>query len=107
LQYVERKVHRAEQDRIAETAGPLPPGTVGHWSVRHDIPIEDDEQGEVAVVHAIGSDAFTCKEIVFSVDRLEKNAAVRAFYTAIVCRDGVVWKWATAEPATERWGALR
>ena len=107
LQYVERNVHRAEQDRIAEAAGPLPPGQVGHWSVRHDVPIEDNEQGEVVVVRAIGSDAFSCKEIVFSVDRIENNAPARAFYTATVCRDGAVWKWASAEPATERWGALQ
>jgi Ethanolamine utilization protein EutJ (predicted chaperonin) len=107
LQYVERDVHRAEQDRIAEAAGPLPPGTVAHWSVRHDIPIENGEQGDVVVVRTIGTDAFTCKEIVFSVDGVEEHAPVRAFYTATVCRDGAVWKWASAEPATERWGALQ
>jgi hypothetical protein len=107
LQYVERNVHRAEQDRIAEAAGPLSPGQVAHWSVRHDVPIESDEQGEVVVVRAIGSDAFSCKEIVFSVDHIEKNAPTRAFYTATVCRDGAVWKWASAEPATERWDALQ
>jgi hypothetical protein len=32
---------------------------------------------------------------------------VRAFYTATVCRDATQWKWATAEPATERWGAMQ
>jgi len=107
LQYVERNVHRAEQDRIAEAAGPLPPDKVAHWSVRHDVPIEGDEEGDVVVVRAIGSDAFSCKEIVFSVDRIEMDAPARAFYTATVCRDGAVWKWASAEPATERWGALQ
>ena len=24
-----------------------------------------------------------------------------------VCRDGETWKWASAEPATERWGSLQ
>src|SRR5579875_3838665 len=49
LRYVERNVHGAEQDRIAEAAGPLPVGVVGAWSVHHRIPIEPDEHGEVVV----------------------------------------------------------
>jgi hypothetical protein len=107
LQFVERDVHQAEQDRIAEAAGPLDPGVVGHWSVVHKIPIEDDEHGDLVVTRLIGSDDFNCKEIVFSVDTTEKKAPHRAFYTATVCRDGTAWKWASAEPATARWGALQ
>src|SRR5262249_31783489 len=33
LQYAERKIHQAEQDRIAAAAGPLPVGAVGKWRV--------------------------------------------------------------------------
>jgi hypothetical protein len=44
---------------------------------------------------------------VFSVDTVEKKQPHRAFYTATVCQDGAVWKWASAEPATARWGALQ
>jgi hypothetical protein len=107
LQYVERDVHRAEQDRIAEAAGPLEPGVVGHWNVSHTLPIEDNEHGDLVVTRLIGSAAFNCKEIVFSVDTIAKNALQRAFYTATVCQDGAAWKWASAEPATARWGALQ
>jgi hypothetical protein len=107
LQFVERDVHQAEQDRIAEAAGPLDPGVVGHWSVAHKIPIEDDEHGDLVVTRLIGSSDFNCKEIVFSVDTTEKKVPHRAFYTATVCRDGTAWKWASAEPATARWGALQ
>ena len=107
LQYAERRVHGAEQDQIAATAGPLAVGAVAPWSIAHDVPIEDDEQGEVTVSRTLGTDAFACKEIVFSVDTLEHKQPVRAFYTATVCRDGERWKWATAEPATERWGSLQ
>jgi hypothetical protein len=103
LQYAERKVHQAEQDSIANAAGPLTPGAVGPWKIVHDVPIEDDEHGELAVVRTVGNTNFTCKEIVFSVDA----AKDRAFYTATVCRDGEHWKWASAEPATERWGSLQ
>jgi hypothetical protein len=107
LQYTERKVHQTEQDRIAAVAGPLPVGAVAHWQVVHDIPIEANEHGEVTVSRLLGDADFACKEIVFSVDHDSKHGTSREFYTADVCRDGTQWKWATAEPATERWGALQ
>jgi hypothetical protein len=107
LQYVERDVHTAEQDRIAAAAGALAPNVVGHWDVSHDIPIEDDEHGELVVTRLIGSSAFSCKEIVFSIDTIEKKQPKKSFYTATVCLDGKTWKWASAEPATARWGALQ
>jgi hypothetical protein len=107
LQYVERDVHAVEQDRIAQAAGGLQPGIVGHWDVSHRIPIEDDEHGDLVVTRLIGSADFNCKEIVFSVDTQKKKVDQRAFYTATVCQDGATWKWASAEPATARWGALQ
>ncbi len=107
LQYLERDVHRVEQDRIAAAAGELQPGVVGHWDVSHKIPIEEDEHGDLVVTRLIGATDFACKEIVFSVDTVEKKIPHRAFYTATVCQDGAVWKWASAEPATARWGALQ
>jgi hypothetical protein len=107
LQYAERRQHGAEQDRIAEAAGALGPGAAGPWSVSHTVAIEPDEHGEVAVVRAIAAAGLSCKEIVFSVDTTEHHERQRAFYTATVCRDGAQWKWASAEPATERWGSLQ
>jgi hypothetical protein len=113
VQYLEKRIHKTEQDAIAAVAGPLPVGQVVHWSVTHDLPIEDNEQGELTVSRIIvtapptATDALDCKEIVFSVDTVEKNVPQRAFYTASVCRDGPVWRWATAEPSTERWGSLQ
>ena len=96
-----------EADRIAQAAGLLEPGTVGHWDVSHTIPIENDEHGDLVVTRLIGSTDFSCKEIVFSVDTTEKKVLNRAFYTATVCQDGAKWKWASAEPATARWGSLQ
>ena len=98
---------RYEQDRIAEAAGGLDAGAAGPWSVSHDVPIEADEHGQVAVVRALGGPAIECKDIVFSVDTTEDHQPQRAFYTATVCHDGDRWKWASAEPATERWGSLQ
>ena len=109
VQYSERVVHRNTQDGIAKAAGPLDVGAVAPWSVTHTLPIEDDEHGRVTVSRTISAGALDCKELVFSVDQnaTKDAAASSAFYVASICRDGNVWKWASAEPATERWGALQ
>jgi hypothetical protein len=107
VQYAERRVHRAEQDAIATAAGGLEVGAVGPWHVVHSLPIEADKHGAVTVSRTLGGPDFACKEIVFSVDTGKAAAPARAFYTATICRDGDRWKWATAEPATARWGSLQ
>lgn len=107
LQDAERRVHETEQNSIAAVAGPLPVGAVAHWQVVHDIPIEANQHGEVTVDRDIGGPGFACKAIVFSIDQQGDHGLEQAFYTATVCQDGTRWKWATAEPATERWGALQ
>lgn len=107
LRYAERHVHKTEQDNIALVGGDLPVGAVGPWSVRHDIPIEADEQGQVVVSREFGALGFVCKEIVFSVDETKKEGVERSFYTANICRDGTIWRWATAEPSTARWSGLQ
>jgi hypothetical protein len=109
VQYSERVVHRNTQNSIAQVAGPLDVGAVAPWSMTHSFPIEDDEHGRVTVSRAISTGALDCKEIVFSVDQTAtKNVPTSsAFFVASICRDGNNWKWASAEPATERWGALQ
>ena len=107
LQYAQRLTHRAAQDRIAGVAGPLPVGGVGAWATDHTVPVEPNERGQVAVSRVISAGPLECKEIVFSVDNGRGEKLRRAFYIAAVCRDGETWKWASAEPATERWGSLQ
>ena len=107
LQYAQRLTHRAAQDRIAAAAGPLPVGGVGAWATDHSVPVEPNKRGQVAVSRVISAGPLECKEIVFSVDSGQGERLRRAFYVAAVCRDGAAWKWASAEPATERWGSLQ
>ncbi|SEA56598.1 hypothetical protein SAMN05192564_102171 [Paraburkholderia sartisoli] len=109
VQYSQRVVHRDTQDRIAQAAGPLDVGAVAPWSVTHSVPIEEDEHGRVTVSRTISTGALDCKEIVFSVDKTATKSvpASTGFYVASICRDGAAWKWASAEPATGRWGALQ
>jgi hypothetical protein len=103
VHYLERRVHRTEQDAIARAAGPLSPGAVAPWSVRHSLPIEDDEHGQLVVSRVLGNGNMLCKEIVFSVDAKKR----RDFYVATVCRSKDTWKWASAEPAVPRWDGLQ
>jgi hypothetical protein len=109
VQYSERVVHKNTQDGIAKIAGPLDVGAIAPWSVIHSVPIEDDEHGRVTVSRMISTGALDCKEIVFSVDTdaTKDQPADSGFYVASICRDGQTWKWASAEPATPRWGALQ
>jgi uncharacterized protein YceK len=109
VQYSERVVHTNTQNSIAQAVGPLEVGAVAPWSITHSFPIEDDEHGRVTVSRLISTGALDCKEIVFSVDQnaTRDKPASSAFYIASVCRDGQNWRWASAEPATERWGALQ
>ena len=121
LQRLQRHIHRDAQDRIAQVAGGLDVGAVGYWNTEHRLRLEKDEQGRVTVSRIISTTGLQCKEIVFSVDPDEADESTgsagagpgagdapgSAFYVAAICRDGAHWKWATAEPATERWGALQ
>lgn len=107
LLYAERRLHALEQDEIAEAAGELPLGGVAQWQISYAVPIQPDEHGEVTVSREFGAANFACKEIVFSIDRQEKRGVHRDFYIAEICRDGAHWRWATAEPATSRWGSLQ
>jgi hypothetical protein len=109
VQYSERVIHRNTQDSIAVVAGPLAVGAVAPWSITHSVPLEEDEHGRVTVSRSISAGELDCKEIVFSVDKtaMQNVPASSAFYVASICRDGTAWKWASAEPATERWGSLQ
>ena len=107
LQYAQRRTHRAVQDRIAAAPRPLPVDGVGEWATYNAIPVEPNERGQVAVSRVISAGAPECKEVVFSVDTGRGERLRRGFYLAAVCRDGDTWRWASAEPATERWGSLQ
>ena len=104
---LERDYHGDQQDRIAEVAGTLKVGQVGRWKSQHRIQLEADEAGRVTVSRLIGAADLSCKEIVFTVDAVKEQSTVSAFYVATICRDAAKWRWASAEPATSRWGALQ
>lgn len=101
VKYYGRARQDSTQDAIAAAAGPLPPGGRAPWAIRHGIPI-GNERGEVHVVRAIDNPLAPCREIVFSVVVGES----RDWFAAQICRQGERWRWASAEPAVERWGAL-
>ncbi len=107
LQYAQRRVRGAAQDRVAAVAGPLAVGAVARWSTDHSLPLEPEERGRVTVSRIVSAAPMACREIVFSVDAKEGEEAATAFYAAIICRDGTRWRWATAEPAVGRWGSLQ
>ena len=96
----------AEQDAIAQVAGDLPVGGGAAWKIEHTIPI-GDEHGQLRVVRSIDSPLAACKEIAFSVDEGRDDKLKREWFTTEVCKQAETWKWASAEPAVERWGFLQ
>ena len=107
VQYAQRRVHHSVQNEIARAAGALNVGDVGRWHIDPAGAIEREQGGRVTVSRVISSTDLQCKEAVFSVDRVVKEQPRSAFYVAIVCQDGNLWKWASAEPSTERWDGLQ
>lgn len=104
--YVGRKRQQAEQDAIAGEVATMQPGEQRPWKINHVIPV-GDEHGEVDVVRTIPNALAPCKEIVFSVESGSGAKLERHWYRTDACEDTARWKWALAEPATERWGALQ
>ena len=101
--YALRKRQQAEQDAIAGEIATMKPGERRLWRIEHDIPI-GNEHGEVTVTRAFTTRLTACKELAYSVE--EGNASAN-WYTTDACYNGTQWKWALAEPAVERWGALQ
>jgi len=104
---IERSYHGQQQDLIAGIAGDLAVGQVAPWESKHLLELEPDEAGRVTVSRVISATGLSCKEIVFSVDHTKDATTTSAFYVATICKDSVQWRWATAEPATARWGNLQ
>jgi hypothetical protein len=105
--YLSRKVHQGEQDNIAAAVGQMQPGQEAAWKITFELPI-GDAHGDVSVTRVIASPLTTCKEAAFTIITGKNPRAPRPVYMTTACQqqDGS-WKWAEAEPATERWGFLQ
>ncbi|PCE25068.1 hypothetical protein BWP39_11120 [Paraburkholderia acidicola] len=101
-----RDMHSDQQNLIAALAGAMPVGDARLWSVKHTLPIENGH-GEVRVTRAFASALAICKEFVFSVVDGDGPQAPARWYIASACRQDKGWKWASAEPAVDRWGNLQ
>jgi hypothetical protein len=105
VRYYGRNRQQAEQDAIAAIGGLLPAGSAASWRIEHDIPI-GNEHGILRVVDQLDTPLAACKRLVFSVDEGGGEKLKRSWYRAEICRRADRWKWASAEPAIERWGFL-
>jgi hypothetical protein len=102
---VSRRWHRTEQEAVAEAAGAAELGEVRPWQVRHSLPL-GNKGGEVRVLRTIETPLASCREIAFSVESGSGAELARDWFVTSLCRDAGGWRWAAAEPATERWGSL-
>ena len=106
VNYIVRKRQQAEQNAIAGEVATMQIGDVRPWKIEHDIPI-GNEHGEVQVTRVIATPLTVCKELAFSVDSGSGAEVTHHWYSTEACQNGDHWKWALAEPAVVRWGALQ
>ena len=107
FQTIFRGMQADEQDRIAAIAGGMRRGQQSTKDIRHELPFSD-ERGELRVVGAAANPLTPCKEVLSSVAGSSQEAPTRRWFVTQNCRqpDGR-WRWAAAEPAVARWGALQ
>lgn len=108
IKFVLRRWSQEEQAQMADLVGGMELGQRKPWEVRRAVPY-GNAQGEVQVVRVFSTPLADCKEVAFSVEDAAAKSAGKAqphFVTA-VCQGAHGWKWAAAEPAVTRWGALQ
>ncbi len=93
---------RHTHELITAVAAPLAPGEAGNWHEPHRF--SDDVSGRVEVTRLIESKLATCKELAFIIDGDPEEIVP---YRGAICRTTGDWRWAMAEPSTERWSVLR
>lgn len=101
INYTFRTLHQAQQDHIAAMAGALAIGQSQPWEIKNRIPY-GNAHGHVRIVREIANPLAPCREVLFSVE----NPQPRWFEGKICQHSNGQWKWASAEPATPRWGSL-
>jgi hypothetical protein len=106
FRWIARVRQGAEQDAIAQLAGEMPLDAKVAWKIQHTIPI-GNEHGQLEIVRAIDNPLTPCREIAFSVDSGEGEKVKHEWFTTDICKQPSGWKWASAEPAVERWGYLQ
>ncbi len=102
--YFARARQGAEQDVIARAVGEMDVGETRDWKIVHDIPLLDDEHGEMRVTRVIDTPITRCKEVVFTVESGRPPHLAQSLYATSACHGTQGWRWAMAEPAVERWG---
>jgi hypothetical protein len=105
LRYATREQHQAEQNAIAAAAAELEVGQSQRWII--DRGLTRDTYGEVRVLRVIDTPLAVCKEVAFSISEAGSGNASSMWFTTTACGAHGGWKWATAEPAVERWGNLQ
>ncbi len=107
VSYVFRRRHRQAQDEVAAVVGGLAPGERRPWRIAYTIPI-GNAHGDAILIREIPNPIAACREALFSV--VEEEGAERSqqqWFVVTACRGAEGWKWASAEPATGRWGSLQ
>jgi hypothetical protein len=103
---VMKSLHADQQNAIVLAASDSTIGTRQPWRIKHTLPVENGH-GQVQVLREFDSALATCREFAFSVADGEGPGVHEDWFVATACKQDNGWKWASAEPAVDRWGALQ
>lgn len=102
IKYVFREWSNEQQLLMAKLAGELPIGQIQSWEIKRTLPIAN-EQGQLQVVREIDNALVQCREVLFTVENKEATSLP---YLAAICKQQDSWRWASVEPAVQRWTGL-
>jgi hypothetical protein len=105
---VRRRWSAEDQTRMAMMVGDMAIGESRPWQTRHFMTL-GDEQGHVTLVRVFESSLAPCREAIFSVEdpKATQAGTPEQHFVTTMCKSADGWRWAAAEPAVGRWGALQ
>jgi hypothetical protein len=80
-------------------------GQTADWIIEHGLPFGyENAKGTVQVTRVMNTPLAACREVVIDV----VDDTDHQYLIATTCQqEAGQWRWASAEPAVERWGALQ
>lgn len=102
IKYIFREWSNEQQTLMANLAGDLVIGQIQDWEIKRTLPIAN-ERGQIQVIRDIDNALVHCREVLFTVINKEEESLP---YLAAICKQQESWKWASAEPAVQRWIGL-
>jgi hypothetical protein len=106
LKALSRRAANEDQTRLATAIGAMSVGETQSWHSDHFFSF-NDVYGTVTLVRMFETPLAACREALFTADTGKAPSPDAPSFVARVCQGDNGWRWAEADPAVTRWGALQ